>query len=137
MKFEKKVEAGAEFIQTQAIYDLDDFSKFMKYARQFPIKILAGIVLLTSAKMASYMNENVPGIFVSQNLIDELANAPKGQALNKGIETAGRMIRTLKQNSTCDGVYIMAIGREEVVLDILAAARLNGHAQRILCAERL
>lgn len=127
IKFEKKVEAGAEFIQTQAIYDLDNFSKFMKYARQFPIKILAGIVLLTSAKMAKYMNENVPGIFVPQNLIDELASAPKGQALNKGIEIAGRMIKTLKDGSICDGVHIMAIGREEVVPDILAAAGLNGH----------
>ena len=128
IKFEKKVEAGAEFIQTQAIYDLDNFSKFMDYARKFPVKILAGIVLLTSAKMAKYMNENVPGIFVPQNLIDELAGAPKGQALNKGIEIAGRMIATLKKGSICDGVHIMAIGREEVVPNILEAAGLNGHA---------
>ena len=68
IKFEKKIEAGAEFIQTQAIYDLDNFSKFMKYARDFPVKILAGIVLLTSARMAKYMNENVPGIFVPKGL---------------------------------------------------------------------
>jgi 5,10-methylenetetrahydrofolate reductase len=128
IKFEKKVEAGAEFIQTQAIYDLDNFSKFMDYARKFPVKILAGIVLLTSAKMAKYMNENVPGIFVPQNLIDELASAPKGQALNKGIEIAGRMITALKKGSICDGVHIMAIGREEVVPNILEAAGLNGHA---------
>ena len=129
IKFEKKVDAGAEFIQTQAIYDLDNFSKFMKYARQFPVKILAGIVLLTSAKMAKYMNENVPGIFVPQNLIDEMASAPKGQALNKGIEIAGRMIAMLKKNSVCDGVHNMAIGKEEVVPDILAAAGLNGHTE--------
>lgn len=129
IKFEKKVEAGAEFIQTQAIYDLDNFSKFMDYARKFPVKILAGIVLLTSAKMAKYMNENVPGIFVPQNLIDELASAPKGQALSKGIEIAGRMIKTIKEKSICDGVHIMAIGKEEAVPDILAAAGLNGHAQ--------
>ena len=128
IKFEKKIEAGAEFIQTQAIYDLDNFRKFMDYARQFPIKILAGIVLLVSARMAKYMNENVPGIFVPQNLIDELASAPKGEAINKGIEIAGRMIATLKNDSICDGVHIMAIGREEVVPDILAAAGINGHA---------
>jgi methylenetetrahydrofolate reductase (NADPH) len=127
IKFEKKVEAGAEFIQTQAIYDLDNFNKFMDYAHKFPVKILAGIVLLTSAKMAKYMNENVPGILVPQNLIDELASAPKGQAVNKGIEIAGRMIARLKKNAVCDGVHIMAIGREEVVPDILAAAGLNGH----------
>jgi methylenetetrahydrofolate reductase (NADPH) len=124
VKFEKKVEAGAEFFQTQAIYDLDNFAKFMKYARRFPVKILAGIVLLTSARMAKYMNENVPGIFVPQNLIDELAAAPKGEALNKGIEIAGRMIAALKKDSICDGVHVMAIGREELVPDILAAAGL-------------
>ena len=125
IKFDKKVEAGAEFFQTQAIYDLDNFSKFMQYARQFPVKVLAGIVLLVSARMAKYMTENIPGIFVPQNLIDELAGAPRGEALNKGIEIAGQMIADLKKNSICDGVHIMAIGREEVVPDILAAAGLS------------
>jgi len=124
IKLEKKVEAGAEFFQTQAIYDLDNFAKFMQYARQFPVKMLAGIVLLSSARMAKYMTENVPGIFVPQYLIDELASAPKGEAINKGIEVAGRMVATLKKESICDGVHIMAIGREEVVPDILAIAGL-------------
>jgi len=122
IKFEKKVEAGAEFFQTQAIYDLDKFAKFMEYARQFPVKILAGIILLVSARMATYMTENVPGVFVPQNLIDELAAAPKGEAINKGIEIAGRMIATLEKESICHGVHVMAIGREEVVPDILKAA---------------
>jgi len=122
IKFEKKVEAGAEFFQTQAIYDLDNFRNFMQFARKLPVKILAGIVLLTSARMAKYMTENVPGIFVPQSLIDELAAAPKGGALAKGIEIAGRMIATLKKEAICDGVHIMAIGREEVVPDILAIA---------------
>ena len=124
IKFEKKIEAGAEFFQTQAIYDLDKFAKFMEYARQFPVKILAGIILLVSARMAKYMNENVPGVFVPQNLIDELAAAPKGEAINKGIEIAGRMIATLEKESICHGVHVMAIGREEVVPDILKAAGL-------------
>jgi methylenetetrahydrofolate reductase (NADPH) len=125
IKFEKKVEAGAEFFQTQAVYDLDKFTRFMQLARRFPVKVLAGIVLLSSAKMAKYITENVPGIFVPQHLIDELANAPKGTALNKGIEIAGRMIATLKKEAICDGVHIMAIGREEVVPDILAAAGIS------------
>lgn len=124
IKFEKKVEAGAEFFQTQAIYDLDKFAKFMEYARQFPVKILAGIILLVSARMATYMTENVPGVFVPQNLIDELAAAPKGEAINRGIEIAGRMIAILEKESICDGVHVMAIGREEVVPDILKAAGL-------------
>ncbi len=124
IKFEKKVEAGAEFFQTQAIYDLDNFKKFMDYASRFKTKILAGIVLLSSARMAKYMTANVPGIFVPQELIDELSASPKEEMLAKGIEIAGRTIATLKNESICDGVHIMAIGREEVVPDILAAAGL-------------
>ncbi len=126
LKFEKKIEAGAEFFQTQAIYDLDRFREFMKYARQLDVKILAGIVLLVSAGMARYMNANVPGIFVPKELIDEMAGVPKGKgnALKKGIEIAGRMIKELKEEAICDGVHIMAIGKEEVVPDILSAAGL-------------
>ncbi|MCL0048664.1 methylenetetrahydrofolate reductase [Dehalococcoidia bacterium] len=123
-KFEKKVEAGVEFFQTQAIYDLENFARFMEFARQFRVKVLAGVILLVSARMAKYMNENVPGVLVPQNLIDELAGAPKGEALTRGIEIAGRMIAALKKDSICDGVHVMAIGTEEVVPDILAAAGL-------------
>lgn len=122
LKFEKKIKAGAEFIQTQAIYDLGNFKKFMQYARQFDVKVMAGIVLLASAGMARFMNANVPGIFVPQDLIDEMASAPKGKALDKGIEIAGRMIRQLSEENVCDGVHIMAIGREHVVPEILSAA---------------
>lgn len=122
IKFGKKVAAGAEFFQTQAVYDMNNFRKFMKHARQYKVKILAGIVLLTSAGMAKYMNENVPGIFVPQELIDELKSAPKGTVLQKGIEITGRMIKELKQDAVCDGVHIMAIGREELVPEILKAS---------------
>ena len=126
IKFEKKVQAGAEFFQTQAIYDIDNFKKFMEYVRGLDknIKILAGIVLLASARMAKYMNESVPGIFVPQTLIDEMATAEKGKGVQKGIEVAGRLIRQLKDEAICDGVHIMAISKEEVVPDILAAAGL-------------
>ena len=124
-KFRKKVAAGAEFFQTQAVYDLENLRKFMQFARQFDTKILAGIVLLTSPGMARYMNENVPGVFVPQELIDEMREAGKDGWLKKGIEIAGRMVRTIKEESICDGVHIMAIGREEVVPDIIAAAGIG------------
>lgn len=124
IKFEKKIESGAEFIQTQAVYDLDRFKEFMDYARQFKVKILAGIILLTSAPMARFMNKNIAGVFVPQDLIDEMASAPKGQALAKGIEIAGRMIKRIHDEKMCDGVHIMAIGKEEKVPDIMAAAGL-------------
>ena len=125
IKFEKKIEAGAEFIQTQAVYDLDRFKEFMDYARQFKVKILAGVILLTSAPMARFMNKNIAGVFVPQNLIDEMAAAPKGQAITKGIEIAGRMIKRIHEEQICDGVHIMAIGKEELVPDIMAAAGLT------------
>ncbi|MFC1883701.1 methylenetetrahydrofolate reductase [Thermodesulfobacteriota bacterium] len=124
IKFEKKVEVGAEFIQTQAVYDLDNFKKFMDYASQFPVKILVGIILLTSAPMARFMNKNVAGVNVPQDLIDEIASAPKGSALAKGIEIAGRMIKRVKEEKICDGVHIMAIGREELVPEIMAEGGL-------------
>ena len=124
IKFEKKIEAGAEFIQTQAVYDLDNFKQFMEYAREFPAKILAGVILLTSAPMARFMNKNVAGVSVPQELIDEMASAGKGKALAKGIEIAGRMIKRIRDEKMCDGVHIMAIGKEDMVPDIMAAAGL-------------
>jgi 5,10-methylenetetrahydrofolate reductase len=127
LKFDKKVKAGAKFFQTQAIYDLDNFKKFMKYARKFEgVKIMAGIVLLVSTGMARYMNNNVPGIFVPDDLIAEMKDAGKGKGkgLQAGIEIAGRHIKQLKEENICDGVHIMAIGKEEVVPDILKIAGL-------------
>ncbi|ACL04254.1 Methylenetetrahydrofolate reductase [Desulfatibacillum aliphaticivorans] len=124
IKFEKKIEAGAEFIQTQAVYDLENFKNFMEYARQFPVKVLAGIILLTSAPMARFMNKNVAGVTVPQVFIDEMASAPKGGAIKKGIEIAGRQIKQIVEENICDGVHIMAIGKEELVPDIMAAGGL-------------
>ena len=122
IKFEKKIAAGAKFIQTQAIYDLENFRRFMEKARREGVKIMAGIVLLVSAGMARYMNKNVPGIFVPEELIDEMSTANKDDRIETGIRIAGRMIRQLREEKMCDGVHIMAIGKEERVPDILDAA---------------
>lgn len=125
IKFEKKVAAGAQFFQTQAVYDLDSLRWFMQYARQFDVKVLAGLVVLASARMAKFMNDNVPGVFVPQDIIDELAGAEKGKALQKGVEITARLIKTIKEEHLCDGVHIMAVGREEVVPEILELAGLE------------
>ena len=124
IKLQKKIDAGVDFIQTQAVYDMDDLKRFMEYIHRMDgtVKILAGIVPVVGAKMAAYMNENVPGIFVPQYIIDELSQAPKGTGVSKGIEIAARMIRQIKEEKICDGVHIMFIGREERVPDILEAA---------------
>jgi methylenetetrahydrofolate reductase (NADPH) len=124
MKFEKKVIAGARFFQTQAIYDIEAFKGFMKSARQFSAKILAGIVVLKSSGMANFMNKNVPGIRVPQGLIDELKAAGKEKALNTGLNIAARHIRQLKEEKICDGVHIMAIGMEDKIPVIMERAGL-------------
>jgi 5,10-methylenetetrahydrofolate reductase len=124
MKFEKKIKAGAEFFQTQAVFDLEAFKRFMDYAGKFDVKILAGIVLLTSARMATYMNQHVAGIFVPDDVVSEMTSAPKGVAVQKGIEIAGRMIRRIKEEGIAHGVHVMAIGKEDVVPDILQAAEI-------------
>lgn len=124
LKFEKKINAGANFFQTQAIYDIERFKEFMKFARRFPVKILAGFVILKSAGMASFLNKNVPGIRVPQELIDELKAAGKEKALDTGLNIAARHIKQLKDENICDGVHIMAIGMEEKVPIIMERAGL-------------
>ncbi|MBI5683071.1 MAG: methylenetetrahydrofolate reductase [Deltaproteobacteria bacterium] len=121
LKFEKKVSAGAKFFQTQAFYDMEKFKRFYEYAKKLGTDlksvptILAGILLLKSAKMAHFLNNNVPGVNVPQNLINELEQAP--DQLQKGIEIAARQIKELK--TFCDGVHIMAIGQEDNVPKII------------------
>lgn len=124
IKFDKKVAAGAQFFQTQGIFDIASLRRFMQYASQFDVKILAGIIVLSSAGMAKYMNKNVPGIIIGQELIDEMAAVEKGKGLEKGIEIAARFIKTIKEENLCHGVHIMAVGNESIVPDILEAAEL-------------
>ncbi|MDP8256002.1 MAG: methylenetetrahydrofolate reductase [Candidatus Alcyoniella australis] len=123
LKFEKKIVAGARFFQTQAVFDVERFEFFMQSARKHEVKVLAGIVLLASARMARYMNEKVPGIEVPDALIARLDAAGKDGALEVGIEIAAQTIRRLRQEQICDGVHVMAIGREQLVPQILAAAQ--------------
>ena len=96
----------------------------MQYASQFDVKILAGIIVMASARMAKYMNENVPGILVHQSIIDELATAEKGKGLKKGIEIAARMIKTIHEEKIADGVHIMAVGNEGVIPEIIEESGL-------------
>lgn len=124
IKFKKKVKAGARFFQTQAIYDIEKFKDFMKYARKFPVKVLAGLVVLKSAGMAKFLNNFVPGIVVPEELIEELKAAGKEKALDTGLSICARHIKQLKEEAICDGVHIMAIGMEDKVPEILERAGL-------------
>jgi 5,10-methylenetetrahydrofolate reductase len=127
LKFAKKIEAGARWFQTQAVYDMDNFKRFMERARKIDdkVKICAGLVLLTSMGAIRYMNANVPGVFVPDNLVQEMSDAPKGEALNTGIRIMARQIRQCIDEKLCDGVHIMAIGKEGVVPQILDEAGVD------------
>ena len=120
IKMEKKIATGARFFQTQAVYDVDRFAKFMRSVEKFNVPILAGVIPLKSAGMARFMNKNVAGVFVPEELIDKMAKAEDRTAV--GIEIAANLIKELKD--ICQGVHIMAIGWEKKVPAILDAAGL-------------
>lgn len=120
IKLEKKVKAGAQFIQTQAVYEPEKFESFMKAIAHLDVPILVGIVLLRSAGMARFMNKNVAGVHVPDSLIDEMEKAEK--RMQKSVEIAARLIKDMK--SLCQGVHIMAIGMEKRVPGIIEAAGL-------------
>ena len=134
-KLRQKVEAGAMYIQTQGIFDLDTFKRFLEKVDAAGIKthIMAGIIPLKAAGMAKYMNENVPGIDVPQHMIDRLAAAAaegkekgvKGLPMKLGMEMAAEMIAKIKDEELCDGVHIMAIGAEKNVPAILDMAGIT------------
>ncbi len=119
-KMEKKIAAGAEFFQTQAVFDVPAFERFMEYARQFKVPVMAGIVLLKSARMARYMNEHVAGVCVPEELINEMEGAADKTA--QCIEIARRLITQLKP--LCQGIHIMPIGWDKVVPRVLEASGL-------------
>jgi len=121
IKMEKKAEAGAKFFQTQAVYDVDAFAKFMKRVEGFGVPVLAGIIPLKSVGMAKYMNKNVAGVFVPEHLIEEMSKAEDKAAA--GLKMAARLIEDLKH--LCQGVHIMAIGWEKKVPEILDLAHLS------------
>ena len=120
VKMEKKINAGAKFFQTQAIYEPDRFYKFMKRVEGFRVPVLAGIIPLKSVGMARFMNRNVAGVFVPEEMIKKMAGAENKAEM--GIQIAADLIKQLKDVS--QGVHVMAIGWEKKVPQILDAAGL-------------
>jgi methylenetetrahydrofolate reductase (NADPH) len=120
IKMEKKIEAGARFFQTQGIYDLDLFERFMKRVEGFKTPILGGVILLKSAGMARFMNKNVAGVFVPEPLIKEMEETKDKVKTSVGI--AARLIKGMKD--LCQGVHIMAIGWEKKIPMVLEEAGL-------------
>ncbi len=118
IKMEKKIEAGAKFFQTQAVFDANIFAKFMKRAEKFGVPILVGLIPLKSAGMAKYMNKNVAGVFVPDDIIDQMAKTDDKPKTS--IEITARLIREMKD--MCQGAHLMTLGWDKYVPAILDAA---------------
>lgn len=117
MKMEKKIAAGAEFFQTQAVYDIKTFENFLALIKHIKVPVMAGIVLLKSAGMARYMNKNVAGVCVPDSLVKEMEEAKDKVAVS--VEIASRLIKELKP--MCRGIHIMPIGWDKVVPKVMEA----------------
>lgn len=118
-RFERKLEAGAQFFQSQLISDFDRLEKFMdKIAADCGKPILAGVFLLKSAKNAQFINRCVPGVNIPQSTIDRLAAAP--DPLQEGMMIAAEQVQLARQ--LCQGVHMMAVKREDLISQILDLA---------------
>ncbi len=118
-RFERKLEAGAQFFQSQLITDFERLEKFMvQVAAGTDKPILAGIFLLKSAKNAQFINRNVPGVNIPEEIIERLAAAP--EPLKEGMKIAAEQVQLAKQ--LCQGVHMMAVKREDLISQILDMA---------------
>ena len=122
-KMERKVMAGAEYFQTQAVFDSEKFISFMEKAKQFGKPVQLGVIIPKSAGMAKFMNKNVAGVHVPQWMIDELAaDKEKAKAGITGVELAAKVIKECRPY--CQGLHIMALGWEAKVPELLKLAEI-------------
>ncbi len=108
-RFEERVAAGARFVQTQAIYDLEAFARFIAIARKLPVYIIAGLIPLRSVRMAHFLNEKVPGIHVPPAMIERLDKA--ADPIECGLAIAAELVEALRQ--LCQGIHLMIVGKEK------------------------
>jgi len=123
LKMRKKIDAGAEFIQTQAVFDPAAFARFAGRARKYGVPVMAGIVPLKSAGMAQFMNQNVAGVTVPDRLIARMKETPKEDRKKVSVGIAAELARDLKD--MCQGIHLMPLGWEDIVSDIVEAAELR------------
>jgi methylenetetrahydrofolate reductase (NADPH) len=128
LRLAKKVAAGADFIQTQCIYDMDRFKDYMKQANDMglfeKVKLLAGVTPLKSAGMARYMATKVPGMSVPDAVVKRIAGAPKEKQAEEGIKFLCEQVAELKEVPGVAGIHLMAIEWEHKVPEILERAGL-------------
>lgn len=123
-----KVEAGAEFIQTQCIFNLNRFREWMSLVKELgmadKVYILGGITPLKSVRMAEYMAKNVAGMDIPQEVIDRMKSVPAKEQKQEGIKIAVETAQALKEMDGVNGVHIMAIEWEDAVPQIVEEAKL-------------
>jgi methylenetetrahydrofolate reductase (NADPH) len=126
IRLAKKVKAGADFIQTQAIFDVAKFAAWMEMVTERgldkEVHILAGVIPIRSAGMARYMRDYVPGVYVPDELVTRMENAK--DAKQEGLKIALEIIEQLKEITEVHGIHIMAVGWEDIVPEIVAKAGL-------------
>lgn len=114
-KLENKAACGASFFQTQAVFDVDNLRRFREAVAHLQVKVVAGILLLKSAGMARFVTKNIPGLKVPAHLIEELEQT--ADPIATGVAIARRQVAQFRP--FCDGVHIMAMGREDLIPAIL------------------
>ncbi len=120
-KMERKVMAGADYFQTQAVFEPEKFIKFMEQAKQFGKPVQLGVIIPKSVGMCKFMNNNVAGVHVPDEMLEELkADKEKTKAGITGVEIAARIIKECRPY--CQGVHIMALGWEAKVPALLELA---------------
>ncbi len=128
IRLAKKIDAGADFVQTQCIYDMNRFREFMKMACDMGLDrkcyILAGLTPLKSAGMAAYMNKNVAGISIPDEIIKRIRGVAKTEQAEEGIRLLLEQIQEVREIPGVAGVHIMAIEWEERVKEITERAGL-------------
>ncbi len=120
IKMEKKIKAGAEFFQTQAVYDPKVFETFIKQTEGFGVPVQVGLVLIKSAKMAKFMNEKISGITVPDSWVKRLEGVPAGKAKDVCVEMTSEFLREVVP--MCQGVHFMPLGWSDVVPRIIKSA---------------
>ncbi|MCB0394694.1 MAG: methylenetetrahydrofolate reductase [Bdellovibrionales bacterium] len=120
-RMEKKIEAGAQFFQTQAVFSATVFEEYAKQAAHLKVPTIAGVLIVQSLKTARFLQKKVPGVFVPDEMFEVLEKAEDPK--KAGLEYAARLSRDLL--GMCQGVHLMAIRDESVVIDVVNIGKLR------------
>ncbi|ETA67976.1 5,10-methylenetetrahydrofolate reductase [Methanolobus tindarius DSM 2278] len=121
MKLRKKVKTGIDFLQTQAVYDISMFEDFMESIEDIEVPIIAGVIPLRSANMARFMNGNIPGINVPDEIIERMDSTEKPK--EEGMVICAEAIKELQKLSR--GIHLMPIGKHNNTPTILEMADIR------------